>query len=398
MKKGKNIAVVGAGLGGMSAAVRLAHLGFNVDVYEQHNFPGGKAGEVNSAGFRFDAGPTLLTMPFVLDELFASAGKRREDYIDLSRPEIICKYFYPDGTVINAFSDTEKFAGEIENKTADTREALFRYLKYSGRIYDLTADLFLFGSFGKLSRLLNLKSLNTLLHIQEIDPFRTVHAANSAFFRDKKTVQLFDRYATYNGSDPYKAPATLNIIPHVEYNLGGYVPRGGINSVSRGIYNLAIELGVNFYFGTRADKIIVSENQVKALAFRKSSITNTKNYNAVISNADVNFTYGKLLDDNASPAARKYLRQEPSVSALVFYWGVNIKSDNLEIHNILFSENYKKEFEDLFNRKICPHDPTVYIYISSKYNPGDAPDGCENWYVMINAPYNENQDWNKEVS
>lgn len=391
----KKIAVIGAGLGSLSAALRLANQGYKVDVYEQNDKPGGKANQILQNGFRFDTGPSLLTMPFVLKDLFESSGERIEDYLEIIPLNVLCKYFYDDGTIINAYSDLEKFSSEIENKTSDKSVAVKEYLNYSKTIYDLTADLFLYGSFSGIKNFINLKSFKTLLNIYKIDPFRTMHNANKSFFKDSKTIQLFDRYATYNGSNPYEAPATLNIIQHVEYNLGGYIIKKGIYSIAESLFELSKKKGIEFYFNSNIEKIILDGKRVCGITVNSGGDRTNRDYDIVISNADVNYTYEKLLCDIKSKLAFRYKKQTPSSSALVFYWGVEGNYDKLEIHNILFSKNYKEEFDDLFVRQIYPKDPTVYIYISSKFKKDEAPNGFENWFVMINVPYlngEENKD------
>lgn len=386
-------AVIGAGLGGLSAAIRLANSGFSVDIFEQNDSAGGKAGNLLINGFRFDTGPSLLTMPFVLKELFESSGKQMENYIQLNELNPVCKYFYPDGTVINAYSDPDEFSKEIEKKTTDSAYSVKKYLAYCKNIYDLTADLFLYNNPSSIKTYFNLKAVKTLLRLNKIDPFRTMHQANSSFFHDKKTVQIFDRYATYNGSDPYRAPATLNIIPHVEYNLGAFIPRGGIFSISEALQKLCSESGVTINFNIRVEKILIKNHKAAGIVVNGQEM----NYDLVISNVDVNYTYRHLLNDVYPLNEKKILKPEPSLSGIVFYWGVKGKHDNLETHNILFPENYKNEFDDIFTRKICPEDPTVYIYISSRLDEGNAPVGFENWFVMINTPYDSGQDWNEQL-
>lgn len=397
MSKKRKIAVIGAGLGGLSAAIRLAGSGYQVDLYEQNSNPGGKANQISENGFRFDTGPSLLTMPFVIKELFESVSENIGDYLKLIPLSNLCKYFYDDGTVINAYADIEKFAREISNKTNDTAGSVKKYLKYSEKIYQLTADLFLFNDFSNRKNFLTKKALKTLININSIDPFRTMHKANRAFFKDKKTVQLFDRYATYNGSNPYKAPATLNIIQHVEYNLGGYILSGGIYSLVSALYQLARKKGVNFFFDSRVTQIHHDDFSITGITINRNGIVEKRNYDTIVSNADANHTYKQLLKDTFTHSAKRYAGLEPSTSALVFYWGVKGNHKDLEIHNILFSSGYKKEFSDLFDRKICPDDPTVYIYISSRFKEDDAPTGHENWFVMINAPYIGNQNWEREI-
>lgn len=393
MATSPSIAIIGAGLGGLAASIYLARAGARVTVYEQNPYPGGKAGVIEENGFRFDTGPSLLTMPFVLENIFTHAGKKIQDYLTLGKLQKLCRYFYPDGTVLNAFSDPDRFADEIDRFSEDSRHQVIRYLDYCKRIYDRTANLFLFSDFRQLKNIFNLPALKTLLHIHQIDPFRTMHSANASFFTDPKIIQLFDRYATYNGSDPYQVPATLNIIQHVEYNLGGYIVEEGIHRIPAALTEVARELGVSFHFETKVEKIRHKKGIVTGIATGDT----TTDYDCIISNTDAGFTYTQLLDDKKSKDARRYFKQEPSSSALVFYWGINGRPEELETHNIFFSKNYETEFNDIFEHRRCPNDPTVYVYISSRFQKTDAPAGHENWFVMINTPYNSGQDWKIET-
>lgn len=378
----ESISIIGSGLGGLSAAIRLAHNGYSVTVYEQNEYPGGKAGSVNIGGFRFDTGPSLLTMPFVIEELFSSVNENAADYLEFNKLDNLCRYFYPDGAILDAFSDIKNFENEITTKTNEQPGSLKKFLDYCRTIYELTSDIFLFSDLYSAKTYTNLKAFKTLFKLPKIDSFRTMNEANCSFFKDKKLVQLFNRYATYNGSNPYKCPATLNIISHVEYSLGGYYITGGMHSLTKALYELALKKGVKFEFSCPVEKIITGGKQVKGIIAAGKDISS----DFVISNADVYRTYGKLLNDNTSSEAKRYQKLEPSSSALVFYWGVNINSEDLDTHNILFSSDYKTEFTELFDKKIIPSDPTIYIYISSKFSRADAPAGKENWFVMINAP------------
>ncbi len=381
MEKRKKAAVIGAGLGGLSAAIHLAGNDVEVDLFEKGDSPGGKAGELNINGYRFDTGPSLLTMPFILRDIFDRYNAR--DLMPEIKPlDTLCRYFYPDNTIINAYSDIEKFAGEIEQKSAEKGESLKNYLSYSRRIYELTYRLFLFSNFREIKHFLNRDSIKTLFNLKDIDPFRTMHKANSSFFHDEKIIQLFDRYATYNGSDPFQAPATLNIIQHVEYNLGGYVALDGIHSIPRSLEKLARVSGVKINYKSPVDQIINDGKKAEGVVINGEE----RYYDFIVSNADVHYTF-EMAGPEYFREAKKYIRQEPSSSALVFYWGMNHLSPELETHNILFAANYREEFEYLFKKKLYYYDPTVYIYISSKFNKKDAPEGKENWFVMINAPY-----------
>ncbi len=389
----KKICVIGAGLGGLSAAIRLANRGFEVDLYEQNNSPGGKAGEINERGYRFDTGPSLLTMPQVVKDLFWESGENIEDYLKMNRLDLICKYFYPDNSIINAYSDPDKFGNEIDKKTSDNSELLNKYLHYCKTIYDLAGDLFLTKDPSSVSTYLNSKALKTLLNIRKIDPFRTMNEANESFFKDPRLVQLFNRYGTYSGSNPYLAPATLNIISHVEYNQGSYIPENGIYGITTALWKLAEKKGVNIFLNQKVDEIILENKEARAIKIN-NKITK---YDKIISNVDVNYTFKNLIKNFNSRESRRYAKKFPSFSGLVFYWGIRKEFPELETHNILFAENYKQEFEDLFINKTIHIDPTIYIYISSKINKNDAPTGKENWFVMVNAPHIHNQNWEAEI-
>lgn len=378
----KNCAVIGAGLGGLSAAIRLAIKGYNVTVFEKNETPGGKASQIIIDDFRFDSGPSLLTMPFVLQDLFLAAGENIQDYLQLQTLNIICKYFYSDGTVFNAYSNQNEFMNEAVEKTKEKKENLDKFFSYSKKIYDLTAELFLFNPILDFKNFFNIKYFKTLLQLNKIDTMRSMHKAVSSFLTDDKLIQLFDRYATYNGSNPFMAPATLNLISHVENGLGAYISRTGIYSISESLYKLAVKLGVQFNFAKSVSRILVSNSRVNGIEVHSEKLS----YDFIISNCDVNFTYKNLLSDHTSIYSKIYNAIEPSSSAVVFYWGIQGNYKQLEVHNILFSDNYKQEFDELFKLRKIPSDPTIYIYISSKFNPNDASLGHENWFVMINAP------------
>jgi phytoene desaturase len=388
----KRCAIIGAGLGGLAAAIRIAGYGVAVDLYEQHSHAGGKANELHLDGFRFDTGPSLLTMPFALESVFADAGEDVRDYLTIEPLSQHCKYFYPDGTEITAFANCDDFAGEIESKTTESAASVKRYLDYSKGIYDLSADLFLFNDIHELSTYREQGSPKTLLNLWKLDSLRTVHRANESFFKDPRVIQLFDRYTTYNGSNPYKAPATLNIIPHVEYNMGSFIVRKGIYRIPQALAKLAKKQGVTIHTNRRVERVVHDHKRVQGIIIDGEMLP----YDFVVSNADVFKTYQSLLGDETSRDARRYKRLEPSSSALVFFWGVRGgMSEKLGVHNILFSADYKREFKELFDHKVCPYDPTIYIYISALFNPPDAPKGYENWFVMINAPYDDGQDWKR---
>lgn len=390
----KKAIIIGSGIAGIAAAIRLTVKGYTVELFESNDHPGGKLSEISNSGFRFDAGPSLLTMPQYIDELFQLAGKDPSKYFQYQKLDVICNYFYADGTRLTACADEYKFADEITSKTTVSTKSIADYNKYSQRIYKLTHHVFLERSLGQLSSLLKWDVLKTLFNIRGIDAMRTMHKANKGFFTDGRMVQFFDRYATYNGSNPYQAPATLNVIPHLEQHFGAYFPQGGMYSIVNSLVKLATELGVKIHYNSPVDEIVLNGKKAKGINVKGK----LHEAGIIISNADMWPTYKKLLRNYPGTHPEKALQQERSSSALIFYWGVNKRFHQLDLHNIFFSADYKAEFDHLWQQKTIYHDPTIYINISSKLNHADAPEGCENWFVMINAPANVGQDWDSLIS
>jgi phytoene desaturase len=214
-----------------------------------------------------------------------------------------------------------------------------------------------------------------------------MHRANERALNHPKLVQLFDRYATYNGSDPYRAPGVLNIIPHLEHNIGTFLPKGGMYTITQTVAELARESGVKFHLNTPVSRIVTEKGRATGVEVNGSVVA----ADTVVSNADVFTTYRHLLPQENAPAG--VLARERSTSALIFYWGIAQNFPQLHLHNIFFSNDYAHEFALLKEGQAISDDPTVYINITSKLEPNDAPEGCENWFVMINVPAHFDQDW-----
>lgn len=388
----KSAIIIGSGIAGIASAIRLAVKGYEVKVYEANSYAGGKLSEIEVNGFRFDAGPSLFTMPAYVDELFALTGKDPKSYFEYQRLDLICNYFYEDGTRISAWADSDKFAREIAAKTSDSADAVKKFFEKSKKIYSITNHVFLEKSLHQLKTYLNGDTLKSLLQIGEIDSMKSMNTANQSFFYDYKTIQLFNRYATYNGSNPYQAPATLNVIPYLEYHFGAFFPKGGMYSITKSLVKLAEDVGVKFKYNSVVEEIVVEKNRTIGVKVDGDIV----NASAVISNMDVWFTYKKLLSKYKAP--ERTLKQERSSSALIFYWGINEVFPELDLHNIFFSANYEEEFNSIWNEGEIYSDPTIYVNISSKYKPDDSPDGCENWFVMINVPSNNGQHWDAMIT
>lgn len=387
----KKVIVVGAGIAGLAAAIRLQSAGFLVTVFDANTYFGGKLTAFSENGYRFDMGPSLFTMPQFLEDLFKATNKNIQDYFEYKKKEVVCEYFYEDGTRFTAAADIFQFAKNA-TKSFDVDEAqLHKYFNNSKKKYDLTASLFLEKSLHKLSTYLSKDTINAIFRINSLDINTTLHNYNKAVFKDKKLVQLFDRFATYNGSSPYKTPGIMSMIPHLEQYFGTYFPKGGMHSITTSMYNLAKDIGVKFQFNTLVDEILVDDKKAKGIIAKGVTYFS----DIVVSNADVVPTYRKLLKKQQAP--EKILNQPRSSAALIFYWGIEREFPELDLHNIFFSKDYKKEFQVIFDDKNVCNDPTIYVNISSKEEENDAPKGSENWFVMVNVPSNTGQDWDEII-
>ncbi len=381
-----NIGIIGAGVAGLSTAILLASKGKRVTVYESSDKPGGKLNEKQIGAYRFDLGPSLFTMPQWVDELYHSAGKDPRDYYKYKSLEVATHYFYEDGTNFRSSSNINNFSEELENQGIKT-ENIKQYLKKVSRIYQTTEQIFLKSSIHQWRSYLHWEVLKSVFKLPFIKGMTTMAAMNKDYFKDPRLQQYFNRMATYNGSNPYQTPGTLNLISHIEHNVGAFFPEGGMYSITKGLYKLALDLDVKFEFNTSVDEIIVENNKAKAVRIGQRILS----HDIVVSNMDVYFTYKKLMPKINAP--EKILNQEKSSSALIFYWGIKKEFNQLGLHNIFFAQNYDAEFNNIFKRKIPHDDPTVYINITSKECSNDAPASCENWFVMINVPNDSGQDW-----
>lgn len=390
----KKAVIIGAGIAGIATAIRLAVKGYAVEVFEANATPGGKLAEVRHDKFRFDAGPSLLTLPEYIDELFILAGKDPAKYFNYQKLDITCKYFYEDGTRLTAYADRDKFEKEITTHTGESAAALQKQVANSRQIYQLTAPVFLQRAFKGLREIFTKEGFNAFLNIRKLDTGRTMHLANQSTFKDERMVQYYDRYATYNGSNPYAAPATLNIIPHLEQELGAYFPNEGMYSIVTSLVDLATMVGVKFNYNSPVEEIVLNGKEATGIKVKGGLI----DADVVVSNMDIWFTYNKLLKDYPKLHPKKILAQERSSSALVFYWGINKRFVKLDLHNIFFSADYKAEFDHIWQQKAIYHDPTVYVNITSKLKPKDAPPECENWFVMINVPADTGQEWDTLIA
>lgn len=377
MKK-KSALIIGSGIAGLACAARLAAAGWDVQVFEKNERAGGKLGLLEKDGYAFDTGPSLFTQPFLLEELFADCGKRLADYFSYRIPDEGTQYFWPDGTCLHAHHarlSAELTKAGIPHNPTD----LAAHLRDAADLYENIGRIFLDEPIHEWRTWLSPRIPVALTRTKLAYLTTSLHNWNKKRLRHPKLVQLFDRFATYNGSDPYRCPAMLSTIAHLEFGEPIGYANGGMVSIPRAVQRLCEALGVRFHFGAAVDRIELNHGRATGVCVDGKCVQ----ADAVISNSDVYYTYAHLLQDERKAADIR--KQERSTSGVVFYWGIKRTFSETRLHNIFFSEDYAKEFADLRDGRL-PADPTVYVNITSKMQQSHAPEGCENWFVLVNAP------------
>ena len=383
----KKVIIIGAGIGGLAAACRLAKSGFSITILEKNELVGGKVNFVEYGGYRFDTGASLLTMKHVLEDVFEFAGRELKDYLDILPLEPICRYFWTDGGRFDASTNIAKTESEIAELEPKDVANFQKYLADSKQKYEIAERTFLAKSLNELPQLMRPKYFKDLLKISTL---KTLDKHNAKYFQSAKLQQLFNRFATYNGSSPFQTPATFALIPFVEFGLGAWYVRGGMYQIPKALEKLANELNVEIRMNCEVQEIIVEDAKAVGVKVNDEILK----ADLVISNADAIETYRNLLPIEN----KKFQSREPSCSGFVLLLGTRKKFPDLAHHNIFFSDDYKAEFDAIFKAKRPAGNPTIYVCAASVSDKSQAPENCENLFVLVNAPYTSKKtDWQTEA-
>ena len=374
--------IVGAGPGGLAAAISLAQAGVEVTVLESAPAVGGKIHTQNVAGKQIDAGPTVLTMPWVFERLFASTGASFADYVSIAPLSVIARHVFSDGSRLDLFADEARTIDAIAAFAGHAEANRYRaFALDSKRIYETVKTPFIESERPTLGSLMRNAGTLGLGALVRVDAHRTLWRALSKKLRDPRLVQLFARYATYVGASPFEAPATLNLISHVEA-LGVHRVVGGMRALASGLERRATELGVAFRTGSHVDEISVRNGCVAGVRLRSGEELAAS---IVISNTDVS----AIAEGNLGRAARSAVSTTPrvdrSLSAFTIALVASATGFELSHHNVFFSSDYQREFDELITGRRCPSEPTVYL---CAHDRGDetASRGPEPMLLVVNAP------------
>lgn len=392
------VAVVGGGLGGMGAALRLRAQGHDVALFERRGELGGKLAVRRRAGFAFETGPSLLTLPQVLADLTAVAGRQLSDLVRLVEVDPACRYHFADGSVLDASGDVAVMRARIDELAAGEGRGWQAFHDRGRRCWEASARTFFDGSAGSTGRSSPLFPASasaasarvgaSLADLLAVDPHLTLADRARRSFSDPRLRQYVGRYATYAGSSPYRAPAALMCIPYLEQAYGAWYVDGGLIRLRDALTALLADTGVRVQTGTAVTRILADGPRVRGVELDGGEHASA---DIVVANADAAHLYTDLLPD--ARARRRIDRLGPSSSALLLLAGVRGRTPELAHHNVLFSGDYRREFADIFARGVPPEEPTLYVGCSAVTDPSQAPEGDENWIVLANVPATDPRSW-----
>ncbi len=381
MTAGRRVVIVGSGVGGLAASIRLRALGHHVTIFERNDVVGGKLATYVRDGYAFDIGPSLVTLPYLFDEVFRAAGTTLDEQLELVRLDPQFGYRWSDGSSLIVPDGADDTAAAFDEFAPGSGGQWRAFDARGGRIWDVAERTFFAGPMANPWALA--QRMRSPFDLAAIDPMRTLHRSAESFFDDSRLVQWADRYATYSGSSPYAAPATLACIPHIEARFGCWYPIGGLDALRAAFERVARETGVEIHTGVDVARIVAAPGgAVSGVEFADGSVEDA---DIVIANTDAEHLYADLLPD--ADALKRVRRAKRSTSGFVLCVGARGLTPQLQHHNIWFSESYRAEYDQL-DAGALADDPTIYACVSSVTDPSQAPDGCENWFLLVNTPPN----------
>jgi phytoene desaturase len=386
------IAVIGSGFGGLAAAIRLQAAGNRVVIFEKRDQPGGRAYVYRDKGFTFDAGPTVITAPDCLRELFDCAGKKMEDYVEMMPVTPFYRLFWENGFSFDYSNDPASTFEQIQKKSPEDVDGYSKFLNYSKEVFDQ--------GYTKLAHVpfLNWWSMIRVApQLVKLSAHRSVFKTVARFIKDPQLRQAFSFHTLLVGGNPFKTSSIYTLIHYLERNWGVFFPRGGTGALVKALVRLFEEMGGEVRLSSSVEEILTAEGHVSGI----KTADGVWHCDVVVSNADVVHSYSHLLRNvpEAEPGRKKVLGHSQSMSLFLIYFGTNRQYPELAHHNILFGKSYRGLLSQIFSKaKKIPDDFSLYLHAPTRTDPGMAPDGCEAFYVLSPVPHlgNLDIDWAKE--
>lgn len=385
---GKKVLIIGAGIGGITTAIKLAKKGFDVSVYEKNAWPGGRCGRITRQGHRFDLGATIFLMPSIYRKVFESMDLKLEDCFDFKNIESLYHIFFDDGSVLDFTSDFKRMESQLEALEPGSFRKMKSYITEGYRFLEMAMDELLGRNFYHLFDFVTLKNVGLLVRLKT---WQTHHSYIKRFFRHPHLRMAFTFQNIYVGQSPFNAPALFAMLPAAEITEGSMFPDGGMSRVSEKLVEIAMQHGVSFYYEKPVTRIIIENKRATGLMFEDES---TVNGDIVVANADLPFVYNSLLPDRRVSARIERLNY--SSSAIVFHWGLDKKISGLSHHNVFLSDDYRNCLDTIFKHKSLSERPCFYVHAPVFADPDAAPDGEDTFSVVVPVAHldaRSGQDW-----
>ena len=387
------VGVIGAGLGGLAAACSLAASGHKVILFEKNPWLGGKAAVLNEQGFRFDMGPTILTVPGVLERIFRDAGRTMADYLDLRRLDPQWRCFFDDGTMLDLQEDVPAMADAIERFAPGNGAGYRDFQQMSSKLHEVSDKFFFWKSVEGIGDTLSFKGMDlaTLRDVLSLRMGTSVARQIRNRVGDGRVAQMLDHFVQYVGSSPYASPAVLCSIAHMQTDRGVWYPIGGTRAVPEALTRLAGELGVDLRPGTDVVRILQEGGRASGV---ETASGETIRLSAVVSNMDSVRTMRELVGGRPARRFARRWKRDPACSGVVLYLGLDRAYEHLAHHDFVFSADPKQEFDWIYGKGEPAPDPTCYLAATGRTEPGVAPPGGEALYVLVHTPYlRPHHDW-----
>jgi phytoene desaturase len=382
--------IVGAGVGGLTAAMKLAHQGWQVDLYEKQAVPGGRCGRIEAQGFRWDLGPTIMLMPFIFEQAFASVGRRLSDFLTLVRCDPNYRVTFRDDSSITLTSELTKMRDELERLEPGSFENYLRFLAKGRDRHDTSMERFVGKHFDSLAQFL---TPSNVPHALRIGAHQKLFTEVSKSFRDERLRQTMSFQTMYLGVSPYEAPAVFSLLPYTELAVGIWYPLGGMGAIPRALERVCVELGVSLHYSAPVTRIVLENGVAKGIELADGSVERA---DVVVCNADYPWAQKHLIDPKVSSHPELEHKRYTS-SGYMLYLGLKRRYDELLHHNVFFGRDFEGSFKDIFETLRVPEDPSFYVNAPAHLDPSMAPDEKDALYVLVPVPHRApHLDWKVE--
>ena len=392
MKHRPSAIVIGAGIGGIATAARLARAGFDVTVLEKNEKPGGRANQIVRAGHRFDIGPTLFLMPEVWEETYAALGEKLSDHLDLRRIDPTYMVHFEDGLRLQLTSNIGEMQSQLEEVEKTAFTGFLQYIAEGSWHYKLSLEHFLGRNFRSLFEYFSLSNLPLLFQLKALQK----HYANTGrFFADERLKAAFTFQNMYLGLSPFDAPATYSLLQYTELAEGVWYPMGGMYRAIESLAEIATRLGVKFIYDCPVREIRTDGRRVRSVLTQDGREFFA---DVFVGNADLPYIYKELLPESAE--ARRFDKKRYTCSTIMFYWAVDKQYPQIAHHNIFLGGDYRGSFERIFQKHDLPEDPSFYVHAPARTDPSAAPAGQDTLYVLVPVGHLDpahTQDWDARV-